>query len=203
MTSCTQDDAENALEAATEPEGELEEPTPSLDKETPTVCDPPVDNDTLLYPLHAHCRLVALLHKYFASGSQSRAAHCSLVGHSVIPWVAQVPGGADEWGPAGGGEMGSVDEADVEKQERSEVQQRWADNIQEAPDTPAEPQPAEATPEPAPPASHASAPASASATVRPTDHPALFIFESLSGVTQHCGCCRCLGSTHACFKSFF
>ena len=46
--------------------------------------------------------------------------------------ISQVPGGADEWGPAGGGEMGSVDEADVEKQERSEVQERWADNIVQA-----------------------------------------------------------------------
>ena len=33
-----QDDAENALEAVTEPEGELEEPKPNLDSETPTVC---------------------------------------------------------------------------------------------------------------------------------------------------------------------
>jgi hypothetical protein len=32
-----QDDARNALEAVTEPEGEVEEPTPELDQETPTV----------------------------------------------------------------------------------------------------------------------------------------------------------------------
>lgn len=38
--SWVQDDAENALEAVTEPEGELEEPTPNLDTETPTVCIP-------------------------------------------------------------------------------------------------------------------------------------------------------------------
>ncbi|CAL8471460.1 g11002 [Coccomyxa elongata] len=110
-----QDDAENALEAVTEPEGELEEPTPSLDTETPTV-----------------------------------------------------PGGADEWGPAGGGEMGSVDEADVEKQERSEVQERWADNIVQAEsnsDGPAEPEAAttDATPQQATEAPPAPDSASASA----------------------------------------
>lgn len=48
----------------------------------------------------------------------------------------QVPGGADEWDPSGGGEMGSVDEADVEEQERSEVQERWEKNKEEASDTP-------------------------------------------------------------------
>ena len=35
-----QDNAENALEAATEPEGELEETKPGLDADTPTVCHP-------------------------------------------------------------------------------------------------------------------------------------------------------------------
>ena len=35
--ACVQDDAPNALEAVTEPEGESEEPTPTLDEQTPTV----------------------------------------------------------------------------------------------------------------------------------------------------------------------
>lgn len=49
---------------------------------------------------------------------------------AYLDW-AQVPGGADEWGPAGGGEMGSADEADLERQERSEVQEQWSKNIKE------------------------------------------------------------------------
>lgn len=47
---CMQDDAENALEAVTEPEGELKEPQPSLDEETPTVC---TSSQTLLSPQHS------------------------------------------------------------------------------------------------------------------------------------------------------
>lgn len=71
--------------------------------------------------------------------------------------------------------MGSVDEADVEKQERSEVQERWADNIVQAEsnsDSPAEPK--AATPDAAPQQATETAPApdsasaSAAAAVRPT-----------------------------------
>jgi hypothetical protein len=160
-----QDNAENALEAATEPEGELEETKASLDADTPTVCHPascsPI-SDSMIMPA---C---------FQSAAH-RCANplwlplCSLVSFSAL---AQVPGGADEWGPAGGGEMGSVDEADVEKQERSEVQERWADNIEQAPssDSPAEPHSAD-TDVPSgnsSPAAEASAPASASVSPAPS-----------------------------------
>lgn len=81
-----------------------------------------------------------------------------------------MPGSAEEWGPAGGGEMGSVDEGDVERQQEGERKEQWAENLErEAETTPAGDSAASTVATPAADAAHEAADAAADNGSQPSE----------------------------------